>query len=305
MKSRLCVALVLALSAGLPLTTVAQTYTYDSLGRVSSVIQPNGTKTIYYYDTADNRTGTQTALSGTTTLTAPAVTTVVSVSGATNLRTLANSLGYAGSTTAAFEFVVPAGVTVAGTGGNPGTTGIDTGTWPSGVVLTLLVSGNVYGGGGQGGAGSQSAAGLAGDTAGDAIYVQAPITIVVASGATVKGGGGGGGGGAGFMNHSDMTTTGGGGGGGGFPNGPGGHGTPGATDPGASGTAGTTSGGGAGGAADGGAGGTGGNAATAGTAGGAFSTHAGGAAGAAGYAIRKNGNTVTYTNNGTVTGTVG
>lgn len=40
------------------------TYTYDELGRVTTVTNPSGAKTGYNYDKADNRTRTQTALNG-------------------------------------------------------------------------------------------------------------------------------------------------------------------------------------------------------------------------------------------------
>jgi len=56
----------------LPITAGAQTYTYDTLGRVSTVTHPNGAKTVYYYDTVDNRVGTQTATNGVITLQPPA-----------------------------------------------------------------------------------------------------------------------------------------------------------------------------------------------------------------------------------------
>lgn len=308
MKSAISfIALFTALIA--PATAEAQTYTYDSLGRVSSVVSANGAKTVYYYDTVDNRTATQTATNGNTTLSAPATTTVIAVTAASNLRSLANTQGYTGSSTASYEFIVPAGTTVMGTAGSG--RGIDTGTWPTGVTLSLVVNGNVYGGGGTGGAGGSSSAngqagvGSNGGNGGDAVYVQAPLAIIINSGGSLEGGGGGGGGGASSVYSSKLAQSGSGcGGGGGFPNGLGGAGG----GHGAAGGSGSTSGGGGGGtycgSPAGGKGGAGGNAAGAGATGVSTSASAG-SGGAAGYAIRKNGNTVTFTNNGTVAGTVG
>ena len=45
-----------------------QTYTYDNYGRVTAVVAPNGAKTVYSYDKADNRRYTQTALNGVATV---------------------------------------------------------------------------------------------------------------------------------------------------------------------------------------------------------------------------------------------
>ncbi len=228
--------------------------------------------------------------------------TIIQVTAASVLRTLANNAGYTGSAPGNYEFDVASGVTVTG-GANAGRA-IDTGTWPTGSTLTLVVSGNVYGGGGTGGAGSATGSGSGGGTGGDAVYAQAPITITVNTGASLKSGGGGGGGG-GYQNNSGQGTVGGDGGGGGFPNGAGGAGSAGTVhDQAIAGGAGTTAGGGSTAGESGPPGGAGGGAGQAGTAG-TTATGAGGSAGAAGYAVRKNGNTVTVTNNGTVTGTIG
>jgi YD repeat-containing protein len=275
----------------------AQTYTYDVYGRVTAVAQPNGASSSYTYDSVDNRTAASVTLPGGGTVT-------INVTAASNLRTLANNAGYTGASGVSYQFVVPSGTTIMGS--SSGGSGIDTGTWLSGVTLTLVVSGNVYGGGGSGGGGAVSAGG-AGGNGGDAVYVQAPIGITINSGGAVEGGGGGGGGGGGQINTKLALTWGGGGGGGGFPNGAAGPGTPVSDYPGSDGSTGTTSGGGAGGAggAPAGNGGNGGGAAASGSAGVADGIHAGGAPGAGGYAIRKNGNTVTVTNNGTELGTIG
>lgn len=284
----------------------AQTYTYDNLGRVASVVQPNGTKTIYFYDNADNRTGTQTALSGTTTMTAPAASpTILFVTTSSSLLTVATNAGYGGSATANYKFIVPAGTTIVG--------GITTGTWTSGVTLSLVVNGTVYGNGGTGGDATctPNVNGGAGGNGGDAIYVTAPIAIAVNTGGAVIASGGGGGGGTpyGVSNgHGGSSGQCGSGGGGGFPNGSGGHGIPSpptgftaTTD----GSPGTLAGGGAGGTG-GLPGGTGGGAnATGGHGANGNSLGVGGVGGAPGYAIRKNGNTVTVTGSGTITGTVG
>lgn len=239
---------------------------------------------------------------------APTATINLTSGSAVNLRTVANANGYTGASDATYTFKVPAGVTIRGLSG--GGRGIDTGTWPAGYSISLALQvengGIVDGGGGIGANGSSTAGG----TGGDAIYCQTDIAITVDSGGIVRAGGGGGGSGASTQTGSVSLRkqNGGGGGGGGFPNGAGGTGAPSyfisdgspATS-GGDGSPGTTSGGGAGGTASGGgnSGGAGGGAATAGSVGGA----SGGAGGAAGYAIRKNGHTVSVSNSGTITGT--
>lgn len=275
------------------------TYKYDDLGRLVQVTMPGSRQTSYSYDKTDNRIQEATTSSSSSSSSGP---TVINVTAASNLRTLANNAGYTGAAGANYQFVVASGVTVMGAAGAG--KGIDTGIWPSGSTISLIINGNVYGGGGTGGAGNNSGSGYAGGNGGDAIYVQTPISITVNAGASIKSGGGGGGGGS-SQSFTGMGggTVGGDGGGGGFPNGPGGAGTTGTyADPVAPGSPGTTSGGGAGGAG-GPPGGNGGGAGSAGSAG-SSSTNSGGAGGAAGYAIRKNSQTVTLTNNGTVTGTV-
>jgi YD repeat-containing protein len=233
-----------------------------------------------------------------------------------NLRTIANSNGYSGSSSANYTFVVGNAVTVTGAAG--GGVGIDTGTWPAGVTLTLQVNsgGIVRGGGGNGGKGGGVSGTLlvspvAGGAGGDAVQCHANIFITVSSGGTVQAGGGGGGGGGVVGGGTGGGPGGyaqdvpGSGGGGGAPNGAGGAGNigypAGSSSP---GSAGTTTGGGAGGTTDlpGGGGGT---YATAGSAGANGNAKPGAAGGAAGYAIRKNGTGCTVTNGGTVTGTVG
>lgn len=244
-------------------------------------------------------------------------------SGPVNLRTLANNAGYNGAQNATITFVVGSAVSLKGAAGTSAVGGgrcIETGTWPSAnyaIALTLQISGKVYGGGGGGGYGAFSSNGSIGTVGGDALYAQENLTVVVNAGGELKaGGGGGGGGGAWTVTWTDgegmpeSTDYSGGQGGGGFPNGQGG-------------SLGTTSGGGAGSAGEtavpttrvNGAGGAGGGAAAAGSSGVAASGSGGtgggkiwfawaqGGGGQPGYAVRKNGKTVSVTNNGTIMGT--
>lgn len=292
------------------------TYLYDSLGRVVRATYSGGMIVQYTYDAAGNRT--QVVRTNGSAYTA---TLQITGTAPVNLRTLANQNGYSGLTDATITFQVGSSVTISGAAGSlsalSGGPGIDTGTWPSAtktISLTLQVSGKVYGGGGGGGEGSGVEPASAG-AGGDAITAQENISITVNVGGQVKGGGGGGAGGGGWSNDLSgdwQTLLQGGGGGGGFPNGPGGAGAN-------AGNAGTSAGGGTGGAGatngtrSSGAGGAGGGAAATGSSGvaatGTETTHFAktvpGSAGIGGYAIRKNGKTVTVTNNGTITGTVG
>lgn len=224
--------------------------------------------------------------------------------GPVNLRWLADAAGYNGAQNATVIFQLAAGVTI--TGAVNGGIAIDTGTWPTGtyaINLALQISGKAYGGGGNGGNGNAGAA----TAGGDALYCRAPLTVAVNAGGEIKAGGGGGGGGGRDRVGSggEFFFYGGGGGGGGAPNGLAGAGGAGDGGNGASGSAGTTANGGAGGAgANGNDGGAGGGFAQSGVTGDP-AYQAGGVAGAPGYAVRKNGNTVTVTNNGTIVGTQG
>ncbi len=299
-------------------------YSYDVHGRVTRAEYSSGVVVEYEYDNAGNRTEVSRT-GGATPPTPPLFSATINLSTATgpiDLRTVANGQGYDGLRNATITFVVGSAVTITGAAGgagvNPGDgAGVVTGTWPSGsydIALTLSVSGKVYGGGGLGGGGSVSGSpATAGNAGGDAVYAQENLTVLVNSGGQIKSGGGGGGGGGAWI----LTVGGepthwyGGDGGGGFPNGPSGGGS-----------AGTSSGGGAGGAGESmpfgrtnGAGGAGGNAGASGVAGAQpsgtsfpnldWSEAAYASGGAPGYAIRKNGKTVSVTNNGTITGTVG
>lgn len=275
------------------------------------------------YSGADSFTFTATGPGGTSSAATVSVTVqtnpTIIVTSASNLRTLANNAGYTGITGVQYQFEVPAGTTIIGTAG--GGAAITTGTWPAGVTIALIVKGNIYGGGGSGGAGGTgyptngNKIGSPGGAGGDAVTVNVPIAITVNSGGSIIGGGGGGSGGNYFTTSTPggQVSNGGGGGGGGFPNGLGGSGGSDGGTPirgsGSSGGAGTISGGGAGGAG-GGANGGGGYLETGGAGGGKAISGAAGintssAGGSAGYAVRKNGNTVTVTNSGTIAGTQG
>ena len=239
---------------------------------------------------------------------------LTSSSSGSNLRTLADAAGYTGMSDATITFNVPSGVTVQGLAN--GGIGIDSGSWPTSsytITIALVVQGGgkVFGGGGRGGTGGSGANGTAGSNGGDAVYCRLNMGVTIDASGEIKAAGGGGGGGAGaFVSGVEPKASGGGGGGGGYPNGSGGAGGVGDGvygGNGSAGSAGTVSGGGAGGAggsgsgalAAGATGAAGGAAATSGT------TAGGAAGGAAGYAVRKNGNTVGVTNNGTMTGTAG
>jgi hypothetical protein len=152
----------------------------------------------------------QTAPAAADSAEAPEIT--ITVTESANLRTLADKQGFDGHSTVNYLFVVPAKTNILGKqGGGPG---IDTGKWPEGVSLVLLINGNVYGGGGNGSDGGDTPAMRDGGRGGDAIYVQAPIAIAITKTGSVKAGGGGGAGADGVGS----------GGGGGFPNGKGGEG---------------------------------------------------------------------------------
>lgn len=221
-------------------------------------------------------------------------------SGPVNLRTLANADGYTGIG-ANITFEVESGTTITGTAGTADGAGgiaIDTGTWPaSGVTLALVIKngGKVRGGGGGGGNGGLGGlpygAGTVGGAGGDAIYCRTPMTVTINSGGELRGGGGGGHGGSGSNNGDPFEPVdyGGGGGGGGKPNGAGGYGNYGASN----GTAGTATTVGAGGSSPNASGGANG---------GDWATQGSGAGGVGGYAVRKNGHSVSVANNGTMSG---
>jgi YD repeat-containing protein len=296
-----------AAGVGLPVPAGAETatYTYDAIGRLASVTFNDGRVVQYSYDATGNRSSVVRTAGSTTPFTA---TIAITDTGPAVLRALAEQNGYDGRRNATITFQVANGVTVTGF---PGQSGIDTGLWPAGfsTTLSLLISGNVFGGGGIGGAGGVGPTpppnGSPGGVGGDAIYCRVPIGIAVQTGGAVRAGGGGGGGGYGGIVSSPWDTiyTGGGGGGGGQPNGAGGAGGQGDQsangEPGGTGTISAV-----------GVGGAGSTGARAGRNGGAFGQPGQAASnsagpGASGYAVRKNGNTVPVTNNGTIVGTIG
>lgn len=195
----------------------------------------------------------------------------------------------------------------------------------AGSTVTITNNGSILGAGGKGGDGS---AGV-GQAGGDAINLTVPASINNTNGA-IFGGGGGGGAGNGSVDfvfgcagsYQMFRPRGGGGGGGaGYSVGPGGAGGPAGTitatvmdfpgNPGAAGTLSAGGGGGTGGAgywnngATGGTGGAPGNPGAVGGTGygsscsgglptGVIATYLGGAGGAAGYAVRLNGNSVSW-----------
>lgn len=229
-----------------------------------------------------------------------------------NLRTVHDTLFAAPNGTETVRFIVTDGVTV----GSMATSqyAIDTGDWPSGVLLFLNNPGRIEGRGGDAGAGGTSfgggtVPGGAGNAGGPALRARYPITVDNTGGEIWAGGGGGGGGGA--IYDPGGQRVGGGGGGGGVGASPGAAAAGGAAtgggllrpgNPGTSGTTDTAGIGGAGGfvsgAYHGGAGGNGGGPGLAGSAGSAADISGGtagvtvasspGAAGAAGNYITGN-----------------
>lgn len=289
----------------------SEQHQYDSRGRLIVVTRSDGSTTTYSYDSAGNRTQVTTAGGSSTPTPTPGPTIIqVSGPGPKNLRTLADAAGYTGAPGAQFRFEVSGALYGnGGSWGSAGGTAIDTGVWPGGVTLALVLTSGavVAGGGGSGGTSTSPTSPVStrkGGDGGAGVNCQAPLSIEVQSGASLFGGGGGGGGGCPsvYSYPGGSTLMGGGGGGGGTPNGSGGAGASGPA-----GSPGTSGGGGSGGAASsgGGGGGAGGAYASAGTAGGSSSNGTGGAGGAAGYAVRMNGQVVNVTNNGTIAGTQG
>lgn len=86
----------------------------------------------------------------------------------------------------------------------------DVGSWPSGVIVNVVVQGTIEGAGGLGGLGGTAGNGFPAGDGGIALYTRYSINLDLSSGGYLWGGGGGGGGGASFN-----PVSGGGGGGGG------------------------------------------------------------------------------------------
>lgn len=153
---------------------------------------------------------------------------IINVTEAANLRALADRAGYDGRAEAVYAFVVPKDAVIMGTAGTNGRDagpGIDTGKWPQGAAVALVIYGQVYGGGGAGGQGGNTPTPQPGGKGGDAINIQTSMALSILEGAAIYGGGGGGSGGPGGPG------IGGSGGGGGAPNGlPGDPGMPEAMD---------------------------------------------------------------------------
>ena len=204
-----------------------------------------------------------------------------------NILTAATAVGYNAATNATAIIVnVASGVTVSGSS----THAMRTGALNANSDLTINITGAV-----SGYTGANGGTGAAGAVGGDAIFWETTAsgsgtyTVNVLSGGNLKSGGGGGGGGGSAGVRATFTSDGKGGGSCGTPNHSGSVGSTGA--PGALGASGST----------GGSGSYGGGSASCNVA----SPGSGAAGGAAGFALRKNGRTVTVNNSGTVAGTVG
>jgi hypothetical protein len=224
--------------------------------------------------------------------------TISTPTSASNLRTLANAAGYTGG---------DAQATLAGALDMPG--GMVPGTFPAGVIVTLIIPSNSFisGAGGYGGSGvSLGCVPPPGGTGGTALDARSTpgYTFRVQNNGTLRGGGGGGTVGTSVYQCPIGWCGGGGGGGGqGNPGGAPGGAQGGASYGGGNGTAGSVAGPGLGGIGGGTGGvnygGTGGNGGTFGTAGGAGAN----VGGAAGYAVQGNANIV-WLVNGTKIGPV-
>lgn len=167
----------------------------------------------------------------------------------------------------------------------------DTGEWPDGVDITVLVRGRIQGAGGRGGNGGQPDTPLPptnGEDGGPAMRVRVPITID--NQGQIYGGGGGGGGGTGFFDF-DMTP---------FPGGKGGGGAgflPGQSGVGVAGGSDATEDVAGAGTSDGGNGGGPGQAGES-----SFDSGLGSASGGAAGTAVDGESLVTYTNEGTIAG---
>ena len=221
-----------------------------------------------------------------------------------NLRTLLDAAGFNNNVPTKITYTLNASIDVT----SAAATGTATPAWQTGTIgsihtVSIYINGAVKGYGGAGGARGAGSVGptgngAAGATGGTSMSFACNATLIVNSGGSVLAGGGGGGGGGGAVIYTDSTE-----------NAAGGAGGLGAgTASAASGASGQTACdgdncayGGAGGA--GGAHGASGSTGTNGT--GDSAAGNGGAGGSGGYAVAKNSNTITTTNNGTISGTQG
>ena len=217
-----------------------------------------------------------------------------------NLRTLLDAAGFNNDIPARITYTLNASINVT----SAASTGTATPAWQTGTIgsihtVSIYINGAVKGYGGAGGAGGAGSTGptgngAAGATGGTAMSFACDATLVVNSGGSVLAGGGGGGGGGGDTSENDGTHLQADGGDGGL----------------GAGTASAANGAAGGEDCDGSVcaeGGDGGNGGAYGAAGstGESAGGTGGAGGAGGYAVAKNSNTVTTTNNGTISGTQG
>ena len=223
-----------------------------------------------------------------------------------NLRTLLDAEGFDNDIPTIINYRLNSGVTVT----SAASTGTATPAWQTGTIgsihtVLIYISGAIKGYGGAGGARGAGTSGASGNnggnggTGGTAMSFACNSTLVVNSGGSVLAGGGGGGGGGGAFdeNNNEHVDARGGLGGLGAGTASAGTGGPAVTEDDSGGRA--VSGAGGDGGAHGAAGSNGSNASEGSQLGN------GGTGGAGGYAVAKNSNTVTTTNNGTITGTQG
>lgn len=206
-----------------------------------------------------------------------------------------------GNPTSPKSFVVTINTNVVISASSVTTAAFDTGVLPTGSTVTLVNRGYILGRGGFGAPASSYGVQPAGP-GGDALAVRVPVTVDNASG-YIWGGGGGGGGGAAMGNNGSGGSGGGGAGGGAA-------GTGCSSNHCVDGLAGTTGPTGVGGAAgyakyNSYKAGVGGAYGQIGGTGPIYNDQANGAPGAAGYAIRRNGHTVTFNAGNTATNVKG
>ena len=223
-----------------------------------------------------------------------------------NLRTLLDAAGFDNDIPTIINYRLNSGVTVT----SAASTGTATPAWQTGTIgsihtVLIYISGAIKGYGGSKGAKGDASSNASsnhggnGGTGGTAMSFACNSTLVVNSGASVLAGGGGGGGGGGAYDEDGEENVGAYGGLGGLGAGTDAAGTggPAETDDDSGGRA--VSGAGGNGGAHGASGSNGSNASEGSQLGN------GGTGGAGGYAVAKNSNTVTVTNNGTISGTQG